>query len=105
MRGTDNYQTAEVGKPTGIGGWIECWNVMGRGLVVQIPMDCTRYAIQIGSDPQVFYSGEWHSLSAATFQNENHGTFTAIIIINHGVPDTFNGLSMLANLGLTVINR
>ena len=105
MRGTGIYQTADFGKPAGIGGWLFCWNVPGDGLVVRIPMDCTHYALQVGNDPQVFYSGAWHSLSAATFQNENHGAYTDIVVVNSGVPSTFQGQALLINLGLTVVNR
>lgn len=105
MRGTDNYVSAEQGKPTNIGGWLFCWNVPGFGLIVRIPMDCTRYALTIGSDPQVFYSGAWHSLSAATFENNNRGTFTDIVVVNSGVPSTFQGQALLISLGLTVVSR
>lgn len=105
MRGTDKYQTAEVGKPTDIGGWLFCWNVPGFGLIVRIPMDCTRYALQVGSNPQVFYNGAWQSLASATFENNNHGTYTDIIVVNSGVPATFQGQALLISLGLTVVSR
>ena len=105
MRGTDIYQTAEVGKPTDIGGWLFCWNVPGFGLIVRIPMDCTRYALQVGNDPKVFYNGAWQSLSSATFENNNHGSYTDIVVVNSGVPSTFQGQALLISLGLTVVNR
>ena len=98
-------ELSEYGKPTDIGGWLFCWNVPGFGLIVRIPMDCTRYALQVGSNPQVFYNGAWQSLSAATFENNNRGSYTDIVVVNSGVPSTFQGQALLISLGLTVVSR
>lgn len=104
MRGTDNYQNTEVGKPTNIGGWLCGYLVAGFGLVVVIPMDTARYKLQIGTSPQVYVGGAWTALPTTPQYTEN-GTFAQFIFNQSGISATYNGQTLLCNLGVTVTKK